>query len=124
MSIEMRREGQRLLVVRIQGVLRHAELDDSQRAAAQIIREAGKVSALILLDGFKGWERAGKWGDLKFLMEHDSDIEKIAIVGAERWREEVLMFTGAGLRQSPVRYFNDSDSARTWLAGGPSSDTI
>jgi stage II sporulation SpoAA-like protein len=124
MSMEMRIEGQSLLVVRIQGVLRRAELDESQRAAAKIISEAGRVSALILLDGFKGWERTGKWGDLKFLMEHDSDIEKIAIVGAERWREEVLMFAGAGLRQSPVRYFNDSAGARAWLADKPSPHTI
>jgi len=115
MSMEMRVEGQRLLVVRIHGILRQAEFDECQRAAAEVIRAVGKVAALIVLDGFEGWEHRDEWGDMSFLIEHDNDIEKIAIVGQEKWREEVLMFAGAGLRQSPVRYFNDTDSARAWL---------
>ena len=96
------------------------ELDECQRAAAKMIREVGEANALVLLDGFQGWEPTDDWGDVSFLAEHDSDIEKIAIVGQERWREEVLMFAGAGVRHSPVRYFNDSDSARAWLADRPS----
>ena len=120
MSIEMRAGGQRLLVVRIYGILRRAELEESQRAAAKIIREAGKVTALVLLDGFEGWERTDEWGDVSFLAEHDTDIEKIAVVGQERWRDEVLMFAGAGLRHNPVRYFNDEAGARAWLGDRPS----
>ena len=115
MSMEMRVEGQRLLVVRINGILRQAEFDECQRAAAEVIRAVGKVAALIVLDGFQGWEHRDEWGDMSFLIEHDNDIEKIAIVGQEKWRKEVLMFAGAGLRQSPVRYFSDTDSARAWL---------
>jgi len=38
----------------------------------------------------KGWARGDAWADVTFLAEHDADIAKIAIVGAERWREEVL----------------------------------
>jgi stage II sporulation SpoAA-like protein len=123
MAMEMHIEGERLLLVRIQGILRRAELDESQRVAAKIISEAGTVRALILLDGFQGWERTEKWGDVSFLVAHDSHIEKIAIVGDERWRDEVLMFAGAGVRQSPIRYFNDAAGARAWLAERPSSET-
>lgn len=119
MSMDMRVEAQRLLVVRISGVLRRVELDECQRAAAQMIRDVGRANALVLLEGFQGWERADDWGDVSFLAEHDSDIEKIAIVGEERWRDEVLMFAGAGVRHSPVQYFNDPNSARAWLADGP-----
>jgi hypothetical protein len=115
MSMETHVEGKRLLVARIHGVLRRPELDEGQRAAAKIIRQVGKVTVLILLDGFQGWERGDQWDDMSFLFEYDEDIEKIAIVGEERWRDEVLMFTGAELRHSSVRYFNDSDSARAWL---------
>jgi stage II sporulation SpoAA-like protein len=118
MSMEMRIEGQRLLVVRIRGLLRLAELEESQRGAAKMIREAGKLTALVLLDEFQGWERGVEWGDVSFLVEHDADVEKIAIVGQEEWREQVLVFAGVGIRQSPVRYFNDSDSARVWLGVG------
>jgi hypothetical protein len=119
MSMEISAEGRGLLVVRIQGVLRRAELEECQRAAAKMIREAGKVVALILLDGFQGWQRTDKWGDVSFLVEHDAGIEKIAIAGEERWRDEVLMFAGAGLRHAAVSYFNDAAGARAWLGGGP-----
>jgi hypothetical protein len=56
-----------------------------------------------------------EWGDVSFLMEHDGDVSKIAIVGPEKWREQVLVFTGVAIRRSPVRYFSDSDTARVWL---------
>jgi stage II sporulation SpoAA-like protein len=124
MSMEMRAEGQRLLAVRIQGILRRSELDEFQRAAAKMIRKAGKVAALVVLDGFQGWERTDKWGDVSFLTEYDTDIEKIAIVGEELWREEVLMFAGAGLRSTPVRYFTDAASARAWLGAAPPPGTV
>lgn len=121
MSMELRVEDQCLLVMRIYGILRRTELDECQRAASKLIREVGKVAALVILDGFQGWESGAEWDDVSFLVEHDSDIEKIAVVGQERWRDKVLAFASAGLRGSPVRYFNDVDSARAWIAGGPSS---
>jgi hypothetical protein len=62
MSIETRIEDQRLLVVRIHGVLRRTELEESQRAAAKMIREVGKLTALVLLDEFQGWERGERNG--------------------------------------------------------------
>jgi hypothetical protein len=116
MSMEMRIEGQRLLVVRIHGILRQAEFKECQRAAAKTIRAVGKIAALIVLDGFEGWDHRDEWGDMSFLFEHDNDIDKIAVAGEERRREEVLMFAGAGLRHTSVRYFDDPDSARAWLA--------
>jgi hypothetical protein len=122
MSMETHIEDQHLLVVRIHGLLRLRELEESQGAAAKMIREAGKVTLLILLDDFQGWEPGGDWGDVSFLIEHDNDIEKVAIVGQERWREQVLVFAGVGIRHSPVRYFNDSESARAWLADKPAPD--
>src|SRR5947199_10126120 len=88
MSMETRIEDQRLLVVRINGILRRTEFEESQRAAAKMIREIGKLTALVLLDGFQGWERTEEWGDVSFLMEHDRDVAKIAIVGPEKWREQ------------------------------------
>ncbi|MEW6441194.1 MAG: STAS/SEC14 domain-containing protein [bacterium] len=121
MPVEIRKEGPRLLVVRISGVLRRAELEECQQEAGKMIEEVGKIAALLLLEGFQGWELREDWGDVSFLVEHDSDIEKIAIVGPERWRDEVLIFAGAGLWRRSMRYFNETESARSWLAGGSSS---
>lgn len=122
MSMEIRVEGHGLLLVRINRILRRAEFDEMQRAAAKIIGEVGKVAALILLDEFQGWQRGDEWGDVSFLVEHGGDIVKIAIVGQERWRDEALMFAAADLRQGRVRYFNDADSARAWLEEPPARE--
>jgi hypothetical protein len=116
MTMKLRVEDQRLLVVKIRGLLRRKEFEKSERASVKMIQEVGKLTALILLDEFRGWEPADQWGQIGFLMQHDSDIAKIAIVGEEKWRDEVLAFAGVGLRRSAVRYFNDAESARAWLA--------
>jgi hypothetical protein len=45
-------------------------------------------------------------------------IERIAIVGDERWRDLALMFAAADLRKAPVEYFAPDAiaEARGWLS--------
>jgi len=42
----------------------------------------------------------------------------MAIVGNEKWRDDVLIFTAKGLRPTAIEFFPLSrlDEARTWLA--------
>jgi SpoIIAA-like len=101
----------------ISGRLSDDELKALQRAAAEEIRRGGRIRLLIVLTAFEGWDNnAGR--DLGFYIRHGSDVERIAIVGDERWRSEALMFAGAGLRKAPVAYFRPRDAlkAATWVA--------
>ena len=79
----------------------------------------GKIGILVELENFAGWEPSEQWGDVNFFLKHDADIEKIAIVGDLRWRDEALMFVFAGMRQAEVRFFPESELelARVWLTG-------
>ena len=79
----------------------------------------GKIGILVELENFAGWESSEQWGNVNFFLKHDADIEKIAIVGDLRWREEALMFVFAGMRQAEVRFFPESELelARVWLIG-------
>ena len=45
-------------------------------------------------------------------------IERIAIVGPDRWRAETMMFAAADLRRAPVEFFKEDalDAARAWLS--------
>jgi len=117
MAIDMRTESPQLLVLRFHGMVPASEVAESQSAAAKMM-ERGKLSMLVLLDGFEGWGKGDtdQWGDVSFLAGHDKDVTKMAIVGEERWREPVLMFAAVGFRRSPVRYFGDESTARAWLA--------
>ena len=56
--------------------------------------------------------------DLTFYVKHGGAIERIAIVGDERWRSESLMFAGADLRKAPVEFFSPEKAAdaRAWLS--------
>ena len=51
-------------------------------------------------------------------MELRDAIQRIAIVGNERWRAEMLMFAAADLRRAPVEFFPEGEltKARAWLS--------
>jgi hypothetical protein len=62
-------------------------VSEIQASALEAIQRCGKISALFLLENFRGWQRGDEWGDISFLVEHDKDIAKIAVVGEEEWRD-------------------------------------
>ena len=81
---------------------------------------SGSVRLLFILQEFGGWEANPSWGDLTFYMQHGDSIERIAIVGDERWRGDALMFASADLRRAPVEFFSEAPSPRR--APGSSRD--
>lgn len=109
-----------ILSVKISGELRKAEVSEIQAAALEAIRRSGKIGALFVLENFRGWERGDEWGDISFLIEHDKDIARIAVVGEEEWRDLVCAFLARGFRQANVEYFLPADlaKARAWLGAG------
>ena len=117
MSAELHHEHGNIFRVEIQGTLRK---DDLKRCEEQLLREvvrSGPVRLLFVLDGFAGWNAKDNWGDLSFFVKHGDLIERIAIVGEERWRDDALVFAAADLRKAPVRYFrgDSAPEARRWL---------
>jgi hypothetical protein len=117
MPIAMDHEGGNLFRVEIRGTLRKLDLDRYQNELAVHMARLGPVKLLFILEGFEGWEATESWRDLSFYVKHGDTIARIAIVGEERWRDEVLMFVGADLRKTPVRFFvEDVSAARAWLA--------
>jgi hypothetical protein len=115
--VSLQRERGNVYRVDISGRLQEDEFKSLQRAAAGEIRKGGRIRVLIVLTDFKGWDNAAG-RDLGFYIRHGSDIERIAIVGEDRWGSEALMFAGAGLRKAPVAYFRTRDAlqAATWVA--------
>jgi hypothetical protein len=106
-----------IISAKITGDLTKAEVGQIQTAAIEAIRRCGKISALFILEDFRGWQREGDWGDVSFLTEHDKDIAKIAVVGDEQWRSLVYAFLAKGFRHAAVEYFlpGDAAKARVWL---------
>jgi hypothetical protein len=104
------------------GVLSKEDLDRVQELLLKEMDRTGvrTVRLLVVLEGFEGWDsRSSNWSDLTFYVKHGDRLERIAIVGDERWRDHALMFAAADLRRGPVEFFaSDAMSdARAWLSG-------
>jgi hypothetical protein len=103
----------------LSGRLGKGEFDRALQSAAAEIRRIGPIKLLFVLDQFEGWEQNPNWGDLSFYVTYGDSIERIAIVGDERWRNETLMFASADLRRAPVEFFSSQNAlaeAHTWLS--------
>ena len=118
MPITIAREPDNTYRLDIRGLFRPADLRLAEAAVVEAIEQAGPVKLLFVLDAFEGWERGKDWDDASFYAKHGDRISRIAIVGPEKWRDEALMFAGAGLRKGPVEFFPESAAvqARLWLA--------
>lgn len=96
---------------------KEAKVAEAQALAAVAAKQGGKVSILVILEHFNGWAQGEDWADLVFARDHDHEIEKLAIVGLEEWRDLVYAFTGRGLRAVAIEYFSpgDAEKAKRWL---------
>ena len=118
MSISSHQEANRVHVITLSGLLNWTEFQAFlNQAEARKVFAAGKVKVLIRLDDFAGWEPSDQWGDVSFFFQHDADIEKIAIVGDPRWRDEMLVFLFADYRRAEAQFFAaaDLEQAEAWL---------
>jgi hypothetical protein len=119
MSATITQAAGNLWEITISGELRLAELQAVQAGAAIGIATTGSIKALVVLDGFSGWSSADDWSDVSFAANQGDAMEKIAVAGDARWEAEVMMFLGAGLRKTAVRFFPEVGAARAWLLGSP-----
>ena len=117
MPISIEHEGDNVFRLDMRGTLRLVDFETCQERLLTEMRRTGTSRLLFVLDGFDGWEPHAGWSDLSFYVTHGDKIERIAIVGPERWRSEALMFAAADLRKAPVEFFLEGavTEARAWL---------
>lgn len=118
MALEWIDRTTRIVRLRIRGELTGADMKGVQEGILATIAKFGSASGLVLLEGFEGWKSGEDWGDLSFQEEHDREIERIAVVGEQRWRDDMLAFLVAPFRSAEVRYFDEGElaSAEAWIA--------
>lgn len=118
MTVEIQKEADNTLVASISGRLTGQDLNDIQKASASIVQSAGHVQLLVLLTGFEGFAKSDAWGDVSFLEDVADKQMKTAFVGDAKWRDDFFMFTGKGLRDMDIEFFetDQESAAREWLA--------
>jgi hypothetical protein len=116
MSAEIVNDQGDTLVFKITGKLAQSELVAAQKNAAKILEKEGTKHMLVLAENFEGWDK-GDWGDLSGQVMMEPYIDKMAIVGDEKWKNLALMFAGQGIRHLPIEFFPPTDlaKAQAWL---------
>jgi hypothetical protein len=106
-----------VLYVKISGVMRLADQTALQDAGLRLMAKGQKVRLHVTLEDFQGWEKGVDWGDVDFLMAHGNDITKIAIVGDERWKDQISAFVGKGLRSTEIQFFphHSAMESESWI---------
>lgn len=117
MALTLTRERDGVVRLDLSGRLHWAEFEGCQKQLQSEIARSRPVRLLVTLDRFVGWEPDAPWNDLTFYATHGDAIERIAIVGPDEWRNQLLMFAAADLRRAKVEYFlpDTAVEARAWL---------
>jgi hypothetical protein len=118
MTITAHSISNRVYLIKLTGLLTWGDFQafQNQLETAQVFA-AGSLRALIQLEEFAGWEPGESWSDVSFFFQHDQDIEKIAVVGDARWRDEMSIFLFADYRHAQTRFFaaNELIAAQAWV---------
>jgi len=107
------------LEVEVQGKLVESDYELFVPMTEQRIGRFGKVNLLVLMREFDGWSAAALWDDVKFDAKHFNDIDRLAVVGDQRWEEGMTKFCRP-FTTAAIKFFEPSDlaEARRWVAGG------
>src|ERR1700745_4124384 len=117
MPVQIIEASGKLLQIKIRGLLKKADHDRIVQVAKEAIAREGKIRAVLILEGFEGWERHEGWGNVSFMMEEGRDIEKMAIVGDEKWEDDAIALPAKGFRPTAIEFFAASRvaAARVWV---------
>lgn len=109
-----------ILEVRVSGTLTPSLQAQAAGAVREAIGKHGNVRLLIVLENFDGWSRSDDWEKAPIHFEFDAHLERVAVVGDPRWKDDLLAFLGLPLRDVPFEYFAPDRAAevRPWLRGG------
>lgn len=109
-----------IMVVAVTGKLDVEDYDVLGEEFDHMLERHGRVRLLIELKDFHGWTAGAAWEDARLGFRHYGDIEKMAIVGENKWQQGMTQFVRPFTR-AEVRYF---DAAANADASADASDWV
>ena len=106
----------RVLEALVSGKLTHSDYHQFVPAFERLVKQHGKIRVLFEMTDFHGWDMAALWDDVRFDVNHFSEIDRLAMVGDKRWEHGMAKFCRP-FTTATIRYFDDShiEGARQWL---------
>ena len=100
--------------------LTHADYQQFVPEFERLATKHGKINILFEMVNFHGWDATAMWDDLKFNLNHLSQINRLAMVGNKKWEQGMANFC-APFTHADVRFFDPTQfaDARVWLGIQP-----
>ncbi|RMG58399.1 MAG: hypothetical protein D6717_02950, partial [Gammaproteobacteria bacterium] len=105
---------------RFRGRLTHDDYREFIPLVEDLIRQHGRISLLLELEDFRGWDTEAAFDDFRFGTRHEDDFERIAVVGDKAW-ERWMVALARPFTDAEIRYFDRDhiDEAWAWLKATP-----
>jgi len=102
--------------VDLHGRLSREDFEQIVPDTEMLIARYGKIRLLVTMHDFEGWDAGAFWEEIKWEAKHFNDIERIAIVGDERWHKAMASFCKP-FTTGQIRYFqlHQLDDAYSWV---------
>lgn len=109
-------DGGKMLVVHVSGKLAKEDYERFVPEFERLLLQHGKLRLLLDMTGLHGWEAGALWEDTKFAIHHFADIERIGVVGEEKWQHAMATFCKP-FTKAKVRFFEHTGvaEARKWV---------
>jgi len=111
----------KVLEVSVSGMLRQQDYPQFVPAFERYVHDHDKVRVLFDMDDFHGWDMNSMWDEVKFDAENFRHIDRLAMVGEQRWQQWMATFCKPFV-EARIRYFDHDDKSKAveWLEqGGP-----
>ena len=120
MALEVMELIRGVVSVKITGQLKKSDLHQMRAAILQGIKQWSRIRLHVIVENFTGCEASPDGDDVQVLGEHGRNIEKVAILGEEQWRNGVCALIGNDFQATPIEYYSPSERARAiaWLTEG------
>ena len=116
MPIQLKEEnGGKMLAVHASGKLTQADYEYFVPEFDRLTEQHSKLRVLFDMTDFHGWEPSAMWEDIKFGVKHLADIDRLAMVGENKW-EHVMATLSKPFTKAAIRYFDRANAteARQW----------
>jgi universal stress protein A len=102
-----------VVAFRLSGKLSHADYQSFLPRLESLIQAQGRLSVLLELEDFHGWDLEAAWDDFRFGMAHPNDFARIAMVGHGSLQHWMAVMAKPFIN-GEVRFFEREDLGAAW----------
>ncbi len=110
----MDRSSDKVLGIKIDGKLMHADYQKFIPMLEKMIEEQGKMRCLCFMHNCEGIELRAVFDDVKFDVQHCGKIEKCAVVGHGTWEKWMTELCNLTFPNSKFKFFEEINLDEAW----------